>query len=326
MSDQTVYEYAALVAEAHAVGVVSSRERREGQVRIRLASRPRSGTGRAVQAVLVGGRAVAYVKERTDRPTATAGSPTERSALAQLAGLELAPRVLADAAALWTSALPGTALDLLRGTAADLAEVAQSWGLALAGLHTEHGARPRAAAPRPWVLGAAAPRWPQRKVPPDAAALVLRVAASDPALRRAARQAHDRWTESGWIHGDIAPRHVIATCAGSGVRFVDFAAAGAGDPRWDVACALESIAQLAPVWRVSENVLSEYFLLGYRRGGGPGRVDPELRGLRALDIAWQIAAGEQAAGGPGSVRDEVGAWLTRARAFVGRSGQLSWAA
>ena len=326
MSDHTVDEDAALVAEAHAVGVVSSRERREGQVRIRRASRPRSSGGRGVQAVLVGGQAVAYVKEQTDRPVATSGSLAERGVLAQLAGLELAPRVLADAAMLWTSALPGSALHRLRGTTADLAEVAQSWGLALAGLHTERGARPRAAAPRPWVLGAAGPRWPQRTVAPEAAAVVLRVAASDPALRRAARQAEDRWTESGWIHGDIAPRHVIATCEELRVRFVDFGAAGAGDPRWDVACALESIAQLAPVWRVSENVLSEYFLLGYRRGGGPGRVDPELRGLRALDIAWQIAVGDQDAGGAGSVRAEVDDWLTRARAFVGRSGQLSWAA
>ena len=157
--------------------------------------------------------------------------------------------------------------------------------------------------------------------------MVLRVAASDPALRRAARQADDRWTESGWIHGDLAPRHVIVPRATDlRVRFVDFGTAGAGDPRWDVACALESIARLAPVWRVSEHVLSDYFLRGYRRGGGPGRVDPELRGLRALEIAWQIAVGDRMRVGAGSVRAEVARWLARARAFAGRSGQLSWAA
>ena len=128
------------------------------------------------------------------------------------------------------------------------------------------------------------------------------------------------------MHGDLSPGHVIVQRGPDvQVRFVDFGRAGAGDPSWDLACALETIVRLAPGWRVNDRVLADYFLHGYRRGGGPGRLDPELRALRAVEIAWQIAT---AANGAGLERvdQQVAGWLDRARGLAGRSGQLSWAA
>ena len=99
-----------------------------------------------------------------------------------------------------------------------------------------------------------------------------------------------------------------------------------------MACALESLARQAAIWRVSERVLSDYFLRGYRRGGGPGRVDPELRALRAIEIAWQIANGEDRVRplSVGADRADDGGcdrWpRLGARAYAGQSGQFGWAA
>lgn len=319
---------ATLIAEADAVGLVSDREVREHQVEIRGASA--RGT---VFALVVRGHVIGYAKPplggRGSRRPAQEALTTSR-----LASLDLGPRLHGDAemasATIWTSALPGSALDQQSGSASDLAEVVQAWGLAVARLHTERSVRPPAPAPRPWVLGPQL-RPPQqtmsRSVPlSPACAAVVRITACDPALRRAARQADDRWSESGWVHGDLSPEHVIVQGGAEvQVRFVDLGRAGAGDPSWDLACALETIVRLAPGWRVDDRVLSDYFLHGYRRGGGPGRLDPELRALRALEIAWQLAA-TAAGSGPGRVDEQVARWLDRARAYAGRSGQSSWAA
>ena len=319
---------ATMLKEAAAVGLVSDREVREQQVQIRVASA--RGT---MFALVVRGHLIGYAKPplggRAARRPAQEAVTTGR-----LATLDLGPRLHGDAetqtATIWTSALPGSTLDRQRGSASDLAESMQAWGLAVAQLHTERSVRPPAPAPRPWVLG------PQlrpplgtmpRSVPlSPACASVVRATACDPSLRRAARQADDRWSESGWMHGDLSPEHVIVQRAADvQVRFVDFGRAGAGDPSWDLACALETIVRLAPGWRVDDRVLADYFLHGYRRGGGSGRLDPELRALRALEIAWQIATAAIGSG-PGRVDEQVAGWLDRARAYAGRSGQLSWAA
>lgn len=319
---------AVLIAEANALGLVSDREAAENQVRIRLLS----GRG-TVYALVVRGHVIGYAKRPAPGLTGSRRLAHERVTMGQLSSLDLVPRpvpqpiqsVQRHPATLWMSALPGSRLDQQAGTMPYLADLAQAWGLALARLHTERAVRPRTAAPRPWVLRAEAP--PTRPaVGSSSAAAVLRLMANDASLRRAAHQAADRWGDVGWIHGDLDVGHVIvATGPDVRVRFADVSTAGAGDPAWDVASALESLTWQAEVWRVSERVLNDYFLRGYRRGGGPGRVDPELRALRAVEVAWRIATAEDLST-PTVLGDPVARWLDRARAHAGRSGQLGWAA
>lgn len=309
-------DVAALIAEADAVGLVSDREVREGSVRTIAVP-----SGGAVRALVVRGHVIGYAKRQVTRVG------EERSITTRLGTLDLAPRVHGGPPTLWTSALPGPTLSQLRGTMADLADAMSALGLAVARLHTHRAARSSPSAPRPWVLGAdlRPPGRGSRLSPP--AARVLRVASSDPALRRAARQTDDRWAESGLIHGDLSSDHVVVQ-PGPDVRarFVGLGRAGLGDPSWDVACALETIAQLAAQWRAAERVLVDYFLRAYRRAGGPGRLDPELRALRAVEIAWQIADAGTGISAAASVEQQVGHWLARARAFADQSGQSSWAA
>ena len=320
---------AVLIAEANAVGLVSDREAAEGQVRIRSVSR--RGT---VSALIVRGHVIGYAKRPAPELTGSRRLASERATMTQLSSLDLVPRLIppsihsvhGDITTLWMSALPGSRLDELAGTMPCLADLAQAWGLALARLHAERAVRPRTSAPRPWVLrvGTPSPIGPGAGSPSTAA--VLRLVASDASLRSAAQQADDRWGESGWIHGDLDVRHVIVATGGDvRVRFADVSTAGAGDPGWDVASALESLARQAELWRVSERALSDYFLRGYRRGGGPGRVDSELRALRAVEVAWRIATAEDPSTGNG-VQDQVARWLDRAKSFASRTGQLGWAA
>ena len=105
---------AVLIAEANALGLVSDREVREGQVRIRPASR--RGT---VSAVIVRGREVGYAKRPAPGPTASTRFAQERAAMAQLGSLDLfpreIPRVQRQLATLWMSALPGSRLDQQAG-------------------------------------------------------------------------------------------------------------------------------------------------------------------------------------------------------------------
>lgn len=319
---------AVLIAEANAVGLVSDREVREDQVRIRSVS-PRS----TVAALIVRGHVIGYAKRPAPEVTGSRRLAHERATMAQLSSLDLVPQPMPQIhsvhrhlTTLWMSALPGSRLDQQTGTMPCLADVAQAWGLALARLHTERAVRPRTAAPRPWVLRAVTspPTGPGAGSP--SAAAVRRLVASDSSLRRAARQADDRWGETGWIHGDLDAGHVIvATEPEVRVRFADVGAAGAGDPCWDVVSALESLAWQAEVWGVSERVLDDYFLRGYRRGAGPGRVDPELRALRAVEVAWRIASAEDPSTATG-VGNQVVRWLDRAKACAGRTGLLGWAA
>ena len=111
-------------------------------------------------------QAVGHVKAPTDRPVATSGSLAERGVLAQLAGLELAR----------------ARSRRRRGDAVDLGPARDRPCIACAGRRpiSPRSPRPgawrwpgctpnvardrRAAAPRPWVLGAAGPRWPPRPV------------------------------------------------------------------------------------------------------------------------------------------------------------------
>lgn len=326
-----------LAAEANAVGLVTVRELAAGQVEVSgvdgQGSMESGGVGASaagsVWSVAVRGRVVGYAKRPGGR---------ERQILAGLAGQDVAPRLLCegtDEDRVWTAAVPGRTLTEVgaeQPAACDLADLAQAWGLALAGLHTTPvGSALAVPAERPWVLsGAARFPVPGRRRPTAAQQTLLRLARSDPGLMWAVRQAADRWSERCLVHTDLAGRHVlVATAAGiaadTKVRFVDFARAGLGDPDWDVAGALELLAVLATGCRVSESVLSDYFLRGYRRAGGPGQVDSRLRGLWAIEAAWKLAGGA-AAGAAAVDSGPIRYWLGRARALVGGGRPLGRAA
>jgi Phosphotransferase enzyme family len=314
-----------LIAEAAALGLVSRREVREGSVGVRSAS-----PDGAVRALVVHEHVISYAKPRSGHPA------DERVLATRLAALDLGPRSHGDLPTVWMSALPGSPLDQVNAGVSDLADLAQAWGLAVAQLHSERIGGVATPAPRPWVFGVE-PRPPRIGNRLSAAAgAVLRTATYDPILRRAARQADDRWTESTWIHGDLCAEHVIVQNRPHvRARFVGLGRAGVGDPSWDVACAVETIVRHAPRWRTSERVLIDYFLRGYRRGNGPGHLDPELRALRAIEIAWQLALAEDALPAPRSGQadraddEQVRSWLARARSYAAHSahsGQSRWAA
>lgn len=321
-----------LAAEANAVGLVTVRELAAGQVEVSGVDGQaslRMGAAGSVWSVAVRGRVVGYAKRPAGR---------ERQILAGLAGQDVAPRLLSegtDEDSVWTAAVPGRTLSEIgaeQPDACQLADLAQAWGLALAGLHTTPIDTALAVvAERPWVLSGTA-RIPAvgRRRPTAAQQTLLRLAGSDPGLVWAVRQAADRWSERCLVHADLADRHVLVattaeTAAETTVRFVDFARAGLGDPDWDVAGALETLAALATGCSVSETMLSDFFQRGYRRAGGPGQVDPRLRGLWAIETAWKLA-GDTAAATAAVDSGPIRYWLGRARTLVGGGRPLGRAA
>jgi hypothetical protein len=118
------------------------------------------------------------------------------------------------------------------------------------------------------------------------------------------------------------------------VRFVGFGRSGLGDPGWDLAGCLETIAVLVgPTTsdaaacarsHAQEALLAEYFMHAYRRAGGPGRVQPAMQAVHALSSAWRTAQEEPTAD-PG-VRLGVLRRLERARELASRGDVLAMAA
>lgn len=218
----------------------------------------------------------------------------------------------------------GVDLGQLSGTVAELAASCQAWGTALATLHTmstPHSSAPLAA--RPAVLN---PRhlMPSRR---DAALgsgypRVLEAYESSPDLRAAATEVADRWTEQHWIHGNVSASTVIVEHRPAlRVSFIDLEDAGLGDPAWDLASAADTIDSLAPRWRVMPQLLLDSLLLGYRRAGGPARLNPAMQAVRALATALQ-AGSEDESNWPKGERADVTVLLERARGYAARVGCL----
>ena len=209
------------------------------------------------------------------------------------------PEVCGSGDAIWTAAVRGDRLSAVRGTMAELAEVCQRWGSAIAVLHLTRitaGSEPPVA-PRPWVLDPdRLPRTMRRAPAGSARAFVLHTLRSDRALQRTVQRVADRWSADHWTHGDLtADRIRVQHLPDLQVRFVDLRGGGLGDPGWDLAGALETVAELtggprAPWGSASATCLTDFLLRGYRRAGGSASVDAGTRALRIVARAWDQAA------------------------------------
>jgi aminoglycoside phosphotransferase (APT) family kinase protein len=212
-----------------------------------------------------------------------------------------------------------------RGNVAELAQICQSWGAAIATLHTTstyHSSAPLAA--RPWVtdprhltvsMSGAAPR--------SGYAAVLQAYESSRDLRAAVREVDDRWTEHHWIHGNLTATNVqVELRPALRVSFLDLEDAGLGDPAWDLATAVDMITWVSPCWRVMPHPLVDYLLLGYRRAGGPGRLYPAIQAVRAMATAIWIASAAHGSTRQEPAQAEVATWLDRADTHAARVGRL----
>jgi aminoglycoside phosphotransferase (APT) family kinase protein len=218
----------------------------------------------------------------------------------------------------------GADLAQQRGTLAELAQICQAWGAAIATLHTISTRRlPASLAPRPRVLS------PRRLIPSmrDAAggsgyAAVLEAYESSPDLRAAAIEVDQRWTEQHWIHGNLGASTVmVEEKPALRVSFLDLESGGLGDPAWDLASAVDTITWLSPRWHAVAQPLVDYLILGYRRAGGPGRLYPAIQAVRALATAVWIAELPEERTGQ-EAQEELELWLDRARAYAARIGWL----
>jgi aminoglycoside phosphotransferase (APT) family kinase protein len=106
------------------------------------------------------------------------------------------------------------------------------------------------------------------------------------------------------------------------VSFVDLEDAGLGDPAWDLASAVDTIAWLAPQWRIMPQLLMDGLLQGYRRAGGPARLYPAMQAVRALAMALRVAGSEDASNRPEGESADVALLLERARGYAARVGCL----
>ena len=264
--------------------------------------------------LMLHGRTIAYARHGLGW---TGAAQREPVCLRGLSGSGLVPESVSGSDDVdWVLALPGARLSELRGTMAELADVCQAWGSAVAALHRcgiPAGAQ-APAAPRPWVLDPERLPRSMRQLPAASArAFVLRTLSSDRALRRTVDRVADRWTADRWIHGELsADRVLVQRTPEVRVRFVDLSIAGLGDPGWDLAGAVETVAELtggsrAPWGSASEVCLRDYLLQGYRRAGGPAVVTAGTRALRVVGRAWQVAAAlDQRATHPATMHPAAG--------------------
>jgi aminoglycoside phosphotransferase (APT) family kinase protein len=211
-----------------------------------------------------------------------------------------------------------------RGNAAELAQICQALGAAIATLHTtstHHSSAPLAV--RPWVADPRHLRVSMSGAAPRGYAAVLEAYESSRDLRAAVREVDERWTEQHWIHGDLTATNVqVELRPALRVSFLDLEDAGLGDPAWDLATAVDMITWVSPYWRAMPQLLVDDLLLGYRRAGGPGRLYPAMQAVRALATAIWVARASHGSTGQGPAEAGLATWLDRAHAYAARVGCL----
>lgn len=223
-----------------------------------------------VQVIALDNTPIVYVKQRgpASRLDGDDCVTAERNALTCLKDVDLVPKLIKvrDSDAVWVQAVPGADLSKLRGQVGELAAICFRWGAAVAQLHCYRATpEPVPTAPRPWALQPDNLPFSMRGAETGSAfALVLDALRDESALSAAADRANRGWGASAWIHGDLSATNVIVTSTADNamIRFVDLEAAGLGDPGWDVATALDTLAWLAPSWNAPTEPLVERFLDG----------------------------------------------------------------
>jgi hypothetical protein len=275
-----------LVARAVTAGLITAREVAERAVELRGS------------VLVLHGQPIAYARSQ-GVPGGPDATDRELRVLRLLADTGLVPELCGRDGVTWTTAVRGERLSTVGGTMAELAEICQRWGAAVAALHLTRiaAASQPPLAPRPWVLDPDRLPRTMRPAPAGSArAFVLRTLLGDRGLQRTVSRVADRWSADHWTHGDLtADRILVQHAPELRVRFVDLRGGGLGDPAWDLAGALETVSELtagpqAPWGSANAACLTDFLLLGYRRAGGSAPVDAGTRALRIVTRAWEQAA------------------------------------
>lgn len=183
---------------------------------------------------------------------------------------------------------------------AELTALLSAWAAALVRLHRTPLTAFTPTADLPWVLDGPLPDWLGEL--PVQAGPVWAVRAH-PAIGRALADARSTWTTAQWIHGEPTGDDVAVTRVKGSVRAVllgglpepgasHHPSAGRGDPRWDVATALDWVALalgpvLDPAWGLDPVAM---FLAEYRGLGGDATPTRSIAVARTVGTAIEWSA------------------------------------
>lgn len=189
----------------------------------------------------------------------------------------------------------------LRGPAAtlraELSALLEAWATALLRVHRSRVAPTAPEAPAPWVLVAGLPSWIPELSPRTGPAWAV---LAHPGTRAALTDVRQAWTADHLVHGEPAGDDLVVHRE-RGVVSASFLTSpgGLGDPRWDVATALDWLAValgpvLDPQWQLDP--VAE-LLAHYRRLGGQAEPDRSWAVVRTVTTAveWtaQLGMGEE---------------------------------